>query len=218
MAGKEKVCSQLYQPIIAWNTKRCRRKRWYPRKRKQPTTTKAKIVVDRLSTVSYNVEHCNEGSGTIYGEFVMPAAYVGSVQNTWIAPNSSQYPIYAGNHPAMLPSPLSPYPVAMPCLNAWTSSPSRSSTMVSSYPFTLKMLTSCIRVCQSCRIPFSDNMEPPYDLVILRSNSQYHVSLHCITAAEPSFLPSELIIPEDVLGHLTDIHRGFLYASLGIHV
>ena len=80
-------------------------------------------------------------------------------------------------------------------------------------------------------------MEPPYDSVISRkecrpyrsqggqsktpsvpSNSHYHVSLHCIRAAEPSFLPSELIIPEDVLEHLTDIHRGFLYASLGIHV
>ena len=95
----------------------------------------------------------------------------------------------------MLPSPLSPYPVAMPYLNAWTSSPSRSSTVVSPYPFTLKILTSRIRVCQSWRIPFSDNMEPPYDLVISRkecrpyrsqggqsktpsvpSNSHYHVA------------------------------------------
>ena len=47
------------------------------------------------------------------------------------------------------------------------------------------------------------------------SNAHYHVSMQCIRAAEPMFMPQEMVVPEDVYEHLTDVHKGFLFASLG---
>jgi len=103
---------------------------------------------------------------------------------------------------------------------------------VSPYPFTLKLLT-----CQGCRITFhSENIDPPYAIVVCQkechpyrtsngqmktsipSNSHYHVNLNCIRATAPWFLPSELVVPEDVLTCLTDIHKGFVYGMLGIQI
>ena len=48
------------------------------------------------------------------------------------------------------------------------------------------------------------------------NNSHYHLNLQCIRAAVPNFLPSELVVPEDVLPHLTDEHKGFVFGILGI--
>ena len=50
------------------------------------------------------------------------------------------------------------------------------------------------------------------------SNSHCHVSMQCNRAAEPMFMPQELVVPDDVLEHLTDVHRGFLFASLGLKI
>ena len=89
----------------------------------------------------------------------------------------------------------------------------------------MKVLSSRIQICQACRIPFhSSNTEPPYDLEIARkecrpykgpggeskipstlSNSNYHVSMHCIRAADPNFSAYELVIPDDVREYLSDV-------------
>ena len=110
--------------------------------------------------------------------------------------------------------------------------------MISPYPFTLKILTTHIQICQSCRIPFhSTSTEPPYDLVVAwkecrpyrgqggesktpstPSISHYHISIHCIRTAEPRFLPHELVIPDEVREHLTDVHKGFIFTSLGLRM
>ena len=115
---------------------------------------------------------------------------------------------------------------------------SSTNSVVSPYPFTLKLLTSRIQICQGCRISFHpDNDQPPHDLVVCRkecrpyrtqngqmktpstpSNSHYHLNLQCIRAAAPSFMPSELVIPEDVLANLTDVHKGYVFGMLGIQV
>ena len=112
-----------------------------------------------------------------------------------------------------------------------------STPVISPYPFTLKVLNNRIQICQACRIPFhSSSTEPPYDLVITRkecrpyhgqgsksitpsmpSNSHYHVSMHCLRAADP-FSSHELVIPNEVCKYLSDTHRGFLYASLRLHI
>ena len=79
--------------------------------------------------------------------------------------------------------------------------------MIYLHPFTLKVLSSPIQMCQACRLPIHlSNTEPPYDLVIARkecrpykgpggksktpstpSNSHYHISMHCIQAVDPIF-------------------------------
>ena len=203
-------------------------------KRKQGASGKAKTCVDRLSMFPSNTEYHMEENSSICGEFIMPAASVASVHNTWIGSNSTQYPQYT--NPSMFHYPV---PVPMPLYtNTWpTVSPPASNSVISPYPFMLKVLTTRIRICQSCRITFDDSREPPYDLVVSRkecrpyksqggqfkspsaaSNSHYHVNLHCIRAADPAFNPVALVIPDDVRTYLQDIHRGFLYATLGIHV
>jgi len=103
-------------------------------------------------------------------------------------------------------------------------------------PFVLKLKTKQVRICQSCR----KNYDGPNDtlgLVVARaerrlvsnlvtglqflgkeSNSHYHFDLHCIRAAEPTFSPGELVIPDDVRSSLSDTHRHFIYSRLGIYI
>ena len=119
--------------------------------------------VDRLSMFPSNAEYHMKENSSICGEFVMPAAAsVASVHNTWIGSNSAQYPQYT--NPSMFHYPV---PVPMPLYtNAWpTVSPPASNSVISPYPFMLKVLTARIHICQSCRITFDDSREPPYDLL-----------------------------------------------------
>ena len=44
------------------------------------------------------------------------------------------------------------------------------------------------------------------------------VSLYCTRAAEPNFMPAQLIVPDDVRLYLSDSHKLFVYSMLGIHV
>ena len=152
------------------------------------------------------------------------------------SPPPSQYchmPMYGNAGPSithsMMPSPMT-------C--NWPGSQSSPSATVSPYPFTLKVLSARIQICQSCRIPFhSTSTEEPFDLVVARkecrpyktqggetktpsvpSNSHYHVSMQCIRAAEPMFMPQQMVVPEDVYEHLTDVHKGFLFASFGLKI
>lgn len=139
------------------------------------------------------------------------------------------------------PTPRHLMPSSMPAhLNVlpYSMSTTLCNCVVSPYPFTLKILTPRIQICQGCCIPFhSDNDQPPYDLVVCRkechpykahndemktlstpNNSHYHINLNCIRAAAPSFLPSELVVPDDVLAYLTDVHKGFIFGMLGIRI
>ena len=214
------------------------------RKRKQMTTNKT--VVDRLSLDNRST-HCSiQEQHMDGGSCFMPAATIESVKNTWISPPpSSTYhmPTYGSMQPNMMygvvPPPQIPLPSPWPSSNfiqsSWDPPPSH---VISPYPFTLKILTTRIQICQSCRIPFhSTSTEPPYDLVVARkecrpyrgqggksktpltpSNSHYHISIHCVRTAEPRFLPHELVIPDEVHEHLTDVHKGFIFASLGLRM
>ena len=158
-----------------------------------------------------------------------------------MAPPPSHYhhpmPMYGDVRPMMTYG-VMPSPPPTPVTSYWPGSLSSPSATISPYPFTLKILTGRIQICQSCRIPFhSTNTEPPFDLVIARkecrpyraqggesktpsvpSNSHYHVSMQCIRAAEPMFMPQQLVIPDDVREQLTDVHRGFLFASFGLKI
>ena len=106
-----------------------------------------------------------------------------------------------------------------------------------SVPFTLKFLNLRIKICQGCRNLFHPLHDtPPYNLVVFRkecrpyrqvgivktpsvlSNAHYHITLSCIRAAEPSFLPSQLVIPPDVAVNLSNEHKQYISLSLGISV
>ena len=206
-----------------------------------------KTIVDRFAFAGKQNSLCSnqhvDGSSCF-----MPVTTVESVQNTWISPSlsSSHMPVYGPKQNCFMygaiPPRMAPPPqiqMAMPnsCLPRGNSSPT-SSPVISPYPFTLKFLTNRIQICQACRIPFhSSSTEPPYDLVIARkecrpykgpggesktpstpSNSHYHVSMHCIRAADLNFSAHELEIPDEVLECLSDLHKGFLYGSLGLDI
>ena len=109
-----------------------------------------------------------------------------------------------------------------------------SQIVVLPYPFTLKVKTARIRICQGCRILFQSDCQPPLDIVVRRlkcrpykhdgvtktptapSNSHYHVNMQCILSADPTFVSHELVISEAVHVYLIPIHKQFLLSALGI--
>lgn len=77
----------------------------------------------------------------------MPAVSVASVQNTWIAPNLTRYPIYSANHPSMLHNILPPYPVAVPSYpNTWPSASPSSLNTVSFHTESVNSLYLCLSI------------------------------------------------------------------------
>lgn len=113
---------------------------------------------------------------------------------------------------------------------------SHAALVVSPVPFTLKMVTDRIRICQGFKKTFHpDSDNSPYNVVICQkecrplkaqdgqtktpstpSNLHYHVSLHCIRDADPIFMPEELLIPDDICSCLTDTSTS-LFSMLGLY-
>ena len=95
----------------------------------------------------------------------------------------------------------------------------------SRHPFTLKFINTWISKCQGGKVVFrktATSIEPPCDLIVSRlecrafvtpngsvkvpttpENSHYHLSLSCLTNADPYFQPQFIAIPEDVKNKLT---------------
>ena len=161
------------------------------------------------------------------------------VQNNCLPPPSHYHHMlmYGNVRPTMSNGVISS-PAAAPMTSYWPGSLSSPSATISPCPFTLKVLTDRIQIFQSCCIPFhSTSTEPPFDLVVARkecqpyraqggetktpsvpSNSHYHVNMQCIRAAEPMFMPQQLVVPDDAHEHLTNVKKGFLFASLGLKI
>ncbi|XP_065893382.1 uncharacterized protein [Dysidea avara] len=100
-------------------------------------------------------------------------------------------------------------------------------------PFILKFKTNQIRVCQSCRQNFSNdlqlvvaqaerhlvqNMATGTNFLGRESNSHYHLQLSCLRLACPSFSGPQLIIPGEVKAKLTDGHIRFIEQELSIKI
>ena len=94
-------------------------------------------------------------------------------------------------------------------------------------------------MCQGCRQPVKSMSgsipSPPFDLVIARSERRsfrdksgtlvtplqeqtchYHLSLQCVKAVEPQFVPFALKVPVDVAPELTVVHKEYLRLVFGI--
>ena len=197
-----------------------------------PATKKA--VVDRLnasSTPTSSASLVSTGPLSSCAQTHMQAAPSFPPQQMyWYSSSPFSFSPHYPTHSSTLPTPAS-------TLQATDSSLS-SSAVVSPFPFTLKILTERIRICQGCRIPFHPHSDqPPYDLVICRkecrpyrgqgghiktpsmpSNSHYHVSMLCVRSAEPTFLPQQLSVPGDVHAYLTMEHKQFIFSMLGLQL
>jgi hypothetical protein len=105
-------------------------------------------------------------------------------------------------------------------------------------PFYVKKMNIRIQVCQGCRGPLKsagkEIQPPPFDYCIARrerrpyrddngqlktpsrhSDAHYHLRTACVKAAEPSFVTSSLVIPDDI--QLTEVHECYLIHEFGLN-
>jgi len=94
----------------------------------------------------------------------------------------------------------------------------------------MRFIEGNIRMCQGCKGSLKcangSLLAPPFDLCCARAEkhsfrdsneilitpnkeqpSHYHINLLCIQAASPSFVPSNIFIPPDVIPKLSTIHK-----------
>ena len=106
-------------------------------------------------------------------------------------------------------------------------------------PFYVRFIEGNIRMCQGCKsflkCANGSLPAPPFDLCCARAEkrsfrdsngilrtpnkeqpSHYHINLPCIRAASPSFVPSSIFIPPDVMPKLSAVHKE--YFRLVFHV
>ncbi len=101
-------------------------------------------------------------------------------------------------------------------------------------PFTLKLKTKQIRICQACRKDY-DGANDTLGLVVARaerrlvsnlstgvqflgreSNSHYHAHMNCLKIADASFTGQKLIIPDEVLVKLDTYQKVYLSTCLEV--
>ena len=99
-------------------------------------------------------------------------------------------------------------------------------------PFTLKLKTKQIRICQSCRKDY-EGANDTLGLVVARaerrlvsnlstgvqflgreSNSHYHAHMNCLKKADASFHSQKLIIPHEVMLRLDTYQKVYLLTCL----
>lgn len=106
-------------------------------------------------------------------------------------------------------------------------------------PFFLRAIEGNIRVCQGCKTSLrsldGSVPLPPYDFTVARFEKRqyrdkngtlctpqreqavhYHIKLACIYAVCREFVPSSLIIPEDVRAKLNSTHKEYLRLMFGL--
>ena len=149
--------------------------------------------------------------------------------NLQMPPALQYWPLY---QPSFFPTQTTPTSAGATCGYSF------HSQVISPFPFSLKILTSRIQICQSCRIRFHpENDHPHYNLVICRkecrqyrgkdghmrtpsspSNSHYHVNWSCICAADSMFTADKLLVPTEVHNLLLPEHKQFLFTMLGLQI
>ena len=105
-------------------------------------------------------------------------------------------------------------------------------------PFRLKQMNFRIKVCQGCRGPLQSSLgtvtDAPFDFCVARkerrtykdpqmgqlcmppweSNAHYHLRVAFIQAAELSFVPCSLVIPDGL--PLTECHKNYITKEFGL--
>ena len=200
-------------------------------------------VVDRAEagTSSLNsdcvVDHAEAGTSSLSSDRVVDRVEAGTsicassitTCNLQMPPAPQYWPMY---QPSFFPTRTTPTSAGATCGYSF------HSQVISPFPFSLKILTSRIQICQSCRIRFHpENDHPPYNLVICRkecrqyrgndghmrtpsspSNSHYHVNWSCICAADSMFTADKLLVPTEVHNLLLPEHKQFLFTMLGLQI
>ena len=105
-------------------------------------------------------------------------------------------------------------------------------------PFRLKQMNFRIKVCQGCRGALQSSLgtvtDAPFDFCVARKerrtykdpqtgqlctparelDAHYHFRVACIQAAEPSFVPCSLVIPDGL--PLTECHENYVTKEFGL--
>ena len=114
-------------------------------------------------------------------------------------------------------------------VNLSVSTPSVTSPQSSANnPFTLKLKTNLIKICQACRKGFNgtndtlglvfarperrivSNVATGVSFLGRESNSHYHLHMMCIRKADPSFKPTDLVSPMTLKNQLSVCQKLYL--------
>ena len=110
-------------------------------------------------------------------------------------------------------------------------------------PFEIKILTPAIKICAGCRKGYmraSDGkkcLPPPYDLCLVHkeqhlyynvqnarqqfsplSNVHYHANVECPKVRFANFVPSAVLVPDDLKPKLLQVHKDFLFRTFNITI
>ena len=101
-------------------------------------------------------------------------------------------------------------------------------------PFVVAFITGNISCCFGCRGKYSKSLPPPANLCIKHEdwreftststgtpqsrygNAYYHCKPACVWLQNPSFVPTELEVPEEILEKLTLVHKEYLASIFDI--
>ena len=152
-------------------------------------------------------------------------------------------PLYRQPHPSgtMLPAHQLAYPSAI-----WTCNPSSvlpgppklwlpspPTAPVYTAPFTLVFIMGQVSTCFGCRKSFMKPAPIPFNLVVRHEdhrsytapdgtpkqrygNVYYHLNRSCITAKQPHFDPTKLVVSQQVMERATQAHSDYLQAAFGV--
>ena len=104
------------------------------------------------------------------------------------------------------------------------------------FSYSLHIIGGNISTCFGCKNKYNKSLKPPNDLCIktqdwrefisrnsatLQSrfgNVYFHCKPECVLMRNPSFLPSDLNIPDEVAENLNDTHKQYLLDFFGLQI
>lgn len=177
----------------------------------------------KYSCTEEMVEELNTSSPMVVVSSAPPISVAVSLPKSSNVSSSGQVVVGSGMNFNISTVPTVPVPMVASGFNTPSTCVPQTSSCTN--PFTLKLKTNSIKICQACRQGY-DGIHATLGLVVARSerklifnmvnqtqflgresNSHYHCLLRCLKTVSPQFKGSDLVIPDAVRAVLTPFQK-----------